>query len=134
MNLYSAVAASAPMQANISDEIEPTLTPDEIEPTLTPTKSPKAEDVYKGATPTATELVNMTPIPELRLEGWERQALRDLAEVNAWPTTVVYDSAGRLRAQNGSTDTDWTVRAHIRAFDYRAGASAAERGRRPGAG
>jgi hypothetical protein len=74
---------------------------------------------------TPTEVVNMTPMPEVRFTGWERYALRDLAEVNAWPTQVTFDTAGRLKVQDNSTETAWTARAHIRAFDYGAGASAA---------
>jgi YD repeat-containing protein len=78
-----------------------------------------------GKRPTPTEAVNMTPMPEARFTGWERQALRDLADINAWPTQVTYDTAGRLKAQNAQGDSAWSARAHIRAFDFGAGASAA---------
>src|SRR5205807_2271496 len=46
-------------------------------------------------------------------------------EVNAWPTVVMYDTAGRLKVQNSTSEATWSVRAHVRAFDFGAGASAA---------
>jgi len=49
--------------------------------------------------------------------------LRDLAEVVGWPTAVAYDSSGRLQVENTISDDEWG-RAHIRAFDYPAGAQA----------
>jgi hypothetical protein len=66
----------------------------------------------------------MTPIAEDGLVGWERDALRDLAEVLNWPNTVTYDSSGRLKIQASSSATDWSM-AHVRAFDFNAGAEAA---------
>src|SRR5438128_966722 len=47
----------------------------------------------KSPTPTvaANATPNMTPISEAGLVGWERDALRDLAEVLNWPNTVTYD-------------------------------------------
>jgi len=68
----------------------------------------------------------MTPLPEQNFEGWERPALRDLAQVLAWPTEVSFDNAGRLRVQNYTSTHEWAL-AHIRGFDYSAGAGAAFR-------
>ncbi len=105
--------------------------------TATPTSDANKKE-NKAPTPTGTStdtpptiesmptfIINMTPIPEARYEGWERPTLRDLADVNAWPTVVVYDTSGRLKVQNTTTEALWGVRAHVRAFDFGAGASAA---------
>jgi hypothetical protein len=89
----------------------------------TPTAGAGSESA-KAKSPTPTVVVNMTPISEAGLVGWERDALRDLAEVLNWPNTVTYDSSGRLRVQASSAATDWSV-AHVRAFDFNAGAEAA---------
>src|SRR5205814_1078328 len=89
--------------------------------TATPTQyvgGPETE----GKTPTA--IVNMTPIPEQGLMGWERESLRDLAEVVGWPTAVNFDANGRLKVQAYDSLTNWSV-AHIRAFDFDPGANAA---------
>ena len=87
-----------------------------------PTGTPVRDAPEKAKTPDGP--VNMTPVREQNFEGWERPALRDLAQVVAWPTSVTYDNAGRLRVQNWVSDDNWAV-AHIRGFDYQAGASAA---------
>src|SRR5436190_3783288 len=63
----------------------------EVAPTATVDAASKAK--------TPTTPVNMTPVSEQGLMGWERDALRDLAQVLRWPSTVVYDSSGRLKIQ-----------------------------------
>ncbi|MFL5733234.1 MAG: S-layer homology domain-containing protein [Chloroflexia bacterium] len=94
-------------------------------PGVIPTLTEETEgEGGKPKSPTPTAPVNMTPVAEARLVGWERETLRDLADVLNWPNTVTYDSSGRLKVQAVNSSTDWAV-AHIRAFDYNAGAQAA---------
>jgi hypothetical protein len=78
----------------------------------------------KSKSPTPTVVVNTTPISEAGLVGWERGALTDLAEVLSWPTDVTYDNSGRLKVQALNSSTVWSA-AHVRAFDFNAGAEAA---------
>jgi hypothetical protein len=79
-------------------------------------KTPIPQTPPPGTTP--------TPPIDNGFEGWERFALRDLAEVRGWPTVVALDSSGRMRVQDVVSQGEWTM-AHIRAFEYSAGAAAA---------
>lgn len=88
----------------------------------TPTAT--VDDEVGGKAKTPTVIVNMTPISEQGLAGWERDTLRDLAHVLGWSNAIIYDSSGRLKVQTVSSENDWAV-AHVRAFDYDAGARAA---------
>lgn len=88
--------------------------------TPTPAGDPSLDPKLKTPTPG----VRRTPNPDAYFTGWERLALRDLAEVLSWPTAVALDNTGRLKVQNVISSTEWSL-ASIRAFDYPAGASAA---------
>jgi hypothetical protein len=104
----------SPAPARAGEGAQPSVTPG-LDPTVEPDKS---------KTPTAGIEPGLTPHPEHFFSGWERVALRDLADVLSWPTAVALDNAGRLRVQNVISETEWAA-ANIRAFDFPAGAAAA---------
>jgi hypothetical protein len=92
---------------------------------LTATRTPTPSDgdsqpdqETSTATPTRSPVVASTPV------RWERQALRDLAEVLEWPPVVSQDASGRLMVQRVVSSSERSA-AIIRPFEFHAGAEAA---------
>jgi hypothetical protein len=70
------------------------------------------------STPSPSPVAASTPV------RWERQALRDLAEVLEWPPVVSQDASGRLMVQRVVSSSERSA-AIIRPFEFHAGAEAA---------
>jgi hypothetical protein len=87
-------------------------------------KPPAQQTVTAYETPTPVPVVTSVPDVEANFAGWERLALLDLAGVLGWPQEVGIDPLGRLSAQSTPSQGISQV-AHIRAFDFAAGAQGA---------
>jgi hypothetical protein len=87
--------------------------------TRTPTPSDGGSQPDQATfTPTPSPVVASTPV------RWERQALRDLAEVLEWPPVVSQDASGRLMVQRIVSSSERSA-VIIRPFEFHAGAEAA---------